>query len=94
VSETATGVRKLQRTLYRQAKSKLQWKAWSLHGDVCRRDVLDAALRQVAANGGAPGVDGVKENELVQARSGASNGLRNWKTTCAGKPTARVRCAA
>jgi hypothetical protein len=49
VPETATGVRKLQRTLYRQAKSKPKWKAWSLYGDVCRKDVLEAAFRQVAA---------------------------------------------
>jgi RNA-directed DNA polymerase len=56
----------LQRTLYRQAKSKPQWKAWSLYGDVCRRDVLEAALRQVVANGGAPGVDGVRVKDLVQ----------------------------
>lgn len=55
--ETATGVRKLQRTLYRQAKSKPKWKAWSLYGEVCRREVLEAALWQVIANGGAPGVD-------------------------------------
>ncbi len=66
VPGTATGVRKLQRTLYRQAKSKPQWKTWSLYGDVCRRDVLEAALRQVAANGGAPGVDGVRVKDLAQ----------------------------
>jgi group II intron reverse transcriptase/maturase len=59
VPETATGVRKLQRTLYRQAKSKPKWKAWSLYGEVCRREVLEAALWQVIANGGAPGVDRV-----------------------------------
>ena len=28
--ETATGVRKLQRTLYRQTRSKPKWKAWRL----------------------------------------------------------------
>ena len=59
VPETASGVRKLQRTLYRQAKSKPKWKAWSLYGEVCRREVLEAALWQVIANGGAPGVDRV-----------------------------------
>jgi RNA-directed DNA polymerase len=59
VPETAAGVRKLQRTLYRQAKSKPKWKAWSLYGEVCRREVLEAALWQVIANGGAPGVDRV-----------------------------------
>ena len=62
----ATGDRKLQRTLYRQAKSKPQWKAWSLYGDVCRKDILKAALRQVIANGGAPGVDGMRVEDLAR----------------------------
>jgi len=66
VPETATGVRKLQRTLYRQAKSKPKWKAWSLYGDVCRREVLEAAFWQVSANGGAPGVDGVRGEDLAE----------------------------
>ena len=66
VPETATGIRKLQRTLYRQAKSKPKWKAWSLYGDVCRREVLEAALWQVIANGGAPGVDGVRVEDLAE----------------------------
>ena len=66
VPETATGVRKLQRTLYRQAKSKPKWKAWSLYGDVCRREVLEAALWQVIANGGTPGVDGVRVEDLAE----------------------------
>lgn len=57
---------KPSRYLYRQAKSKPQWKAWSLYGDVCRREVLEAALRQVIANGGAPGVDGVRVENLAQ----------------------------
>jgi group II intron reverse transcriptase/maturase len=66
VPETATGVRKLQRTLYRQAKSKPKWKAWSLYGDVSRREVLEAAFWQVSANGGAPGVDGVRVEDLAE----------------------------
>jgi len=66
VPETVTGVRKLQRTLYRQAKSKPTWKAWSLYGDVCRREVLEAAFWQVSANGGAPGVDGVRVENLAE----------------------------
>ena len=66
VPETATGVRKLQRTLYRQAKGKPKWKAWRLYGDVCRREVHEAALWQVIANGGAPGVDGVRVEDLAE----------------------------
>ena len=70
VPETATGVRKLQRTLYRQAKSKPKWKAWSLYADVCRREVLEAALEQVTANGGAPGIDGQRVESLKERKDG------------------------
>ena len=66
----------MQRTLYRQAKSKPKWKAWSLYGEVCRREVLEAALWQVIANGGAPGVDGVK----VQWLKEDSGQRKQWLT--------------
>jgi RNA-directed DNA polymerase len=33
---------------------------------VCRREVLEAALWQVIANGGAPGVDGVRGKNLAE----------------------------
>ena len=56
----------MQRTLYRQAKSKPKWKAWSLYGDVCRREVLEVALRQVIRNGGVPGVDGMRVEDLAK----------------------------
>jgi group II intron reverse transcriptase/maturase len=85
VSETATGVRKLQRTLYRQAKSKPQWKAWSLYGDVCRRDILEVALRQVSANGGAPGVDGVRVKDLVQDEGQRERWLAQLERDLRGK---------
>ncbi len=58
VPERDGGLRKLQKTLYRQAKSKKNWRAWSLYGDVCRKEILEAAFWQVKANGGACGVDG------------------------------------
>ena len=81
VPETATGVRKLQRTLYRQAKSKPKWKAWSLYGEVCRREVLEAALWQVIANGGAPGVDGVKVQWLKEEDGQRERWLRRLEET-------------
>lgn len=62
--ETEQGVRKLQRTLYRQAKKNPKWKAWSLYGDVCRKEVMKAALEQVMENRGAPGVDGERWEPL------------------------------
>ena len=57
-------VQQLQRTLYRNAKKNPKWRAWSLYGDLFRMDLLEAALKQVIANGGGPGVDGVTIQEL------------------------------
>jgi len=56
--QTPEKVRKLQIALYRKARADRQWRFWSLYGELYRRDILEQALRLVARNGGAPGVDG------------------------------------
>jgi retron-type reverse transcriptase len=66
---TPTKVQSLQRTLYRKAKENPRWRAWSLYGDLCRRDVLETALATVVRNGGAAGVDRVT-TEAVKAAAG------------------------
>ena len=58
-------VRQLQRTLYRKAKQDKAVKFYSLHDKVWREDVLWEAWQQVKANHGAPGVDGVTIEEIV-----------------------------
>ena len=67
---TPTKVQSLQRTLYRKAKEDPRWRAWSLFGDLCRRDVLKTALTTVLRNGGAAGVDRVT-TEAVEAKASA-----------------------
>jgi group II intron reverse transcriptase/maturase len=57
-------LRKLQSTLYRQAKASPRWRAWSLCGEVWRIEVLEYELKQVTENGGGPGVDGVRVETL------------------------------
>ncbi len=57
-TQTPEKIRKLQIALYRKAKAEPKWRFWSLYGEICRRDILEHALRLVARNGGAPGVDG------------------------------------
>ena len=54
---TPDKVRSLQRTLYRKAKENGRWRAWSLYGDLCRRDVLATALAAVVGNAGSAGVE-------------------------------------
>lgn len=51
--------RKLQRTLYRVAKSQPERRFTLLHDKVCRHDILEEAWRRVKSQGGAAGVDRV-----------------------------------
>jgi len=62
--KTPDKVRQLQRTLYRKAKENGRWRAWSLYGDLCRRDVLTMALAAVVSNAGVAGVDGVTTEQV------------------------------
>jgi RNA-directed DNA polymerase len=55
----ANNVRKLQRALYRASKQDKKRRFYSLYDKVWRVDVLWEAWRQVKANKGAPGVDGM-----------------------------------
>ena len=52
-------VRKLQRALYRTSKQEKKKRFYSLYDKVWRADVLWEAWRQVKAKKGAPGVDGM-----------------------------------
>ena len=63
--ETPEKVRKLQRTLYRKAKAQPGYRFWSLYGELTRGDLLELALRLVARNGGAPGIDGQTIAEIT-----------------------------
>jgi len=55
---TPIKVQRLQRTLYGKAKAEPKYRFYSLYGELLRRDVLETAMRAVAANDGAAGVDG------------------------------------
>ena len=84
-TEKMTRVRKLQRTLYRQAKSKPKWKAWSLYGDLCSRDILEEALWKVIANGGGPGIDGMRVEDLRDDESFREQWLTKLQADLKGK---------
>src|SRR5688572_126347 len=59
----------LRQKLYGKAKREPTFRFYTLYGLIARLDVLEAAWDLVAANGGAPGVDGVTI-EQVQASPG------------------------
>ena len=92
----AAQVRKLQRALYRTSKQDKKKRFYSLYDKVWRADVLWEAWRQVKANKGAPGVDGMAiawrinpgdEKERIPQRPAA---LRAHRSQCAPVRGARV----
>jgi RNA-directed DNA polymerase len=69
-TEGADPVRALQRVLYRSAKSDRSRRFHALFDKVARSDVLRAAWVVVAANRGAPGVDGCSTADIEDAGVG------------------------
>jgi len=58
-------VRRLQRALYLKSKQEETYKFYSLYDKLWRSDILWEAWRQVKANQGAPGIDGIAINTIV-----------------------------
>lgn len=89
--KTPAKVQQLQRTLYRKAKENGRWRAWSLYGDLWRRDVLEAALVAVVRNAGAAGVDGVTTEQVKAAPSAILDGLQMQLRTRSYRPSPVLR---
>lgn len=64
----------LRQKLYRKAKKESKFRFYALYDRIYRPDVLRAAWARVAANDGAPGVDGMSVSD-VQAMPGGVEAL-------------------
>lgn len=89
--KTPDKVQALQRTLYRKAKSDRRWRAWSLYGDLCRRDVLVTALEAVIQNAGAPGIDGMTTEQAKAAPEAFLEALQQALREKSYRPSPVVR---
>lgn len=63
---TPTKLRTLQRKFYRKAKQEPEFRFYALYDKVFREDTLGHAWKLVRRNGGAPGVDGVTLEDVVE----------------------------
>lgn len=75
-------VRALQRVLYRSAKQDRERRFHALYDKLTRSDVMWRAWVDVAANGGAPGVDGVS---IAEIESGGVESVRAFLEGLAGQ---------
>jgi RNA-directed DNA polymerase len=71
---TPEGIRRLQRKLYCKAKAEPEFRFYLLYDKICREDMLLHAWKLARANGGAPGVDGVRFEAIEEG------GLEAWLT--------------
>lgn len=60
----AISLQELRRRIYEKAKSDKTWRFWGMYVHICRMDTLWEAYRMAKANKGAPGIDGVRFEDI------------------------------
>jgi RNA-directed DNA polymerase len=85
----------LRQKLYRKAKREPKFRFYTLYDRIYRPDVLRAAWDRVASNDGAPGVDGVRIDQIRDDAQGEETFLKDLEEslrnkTYAPQPVKRV----
>jgi RNA-directed DNA polymerase len=75
----------LRQKLYHKAKQEPKFRFYALYDRIYRPDVLRAAWDRVAANDGAPGVDGVSIKQVRESAQGVDGFLETIRDTLVTK---------
>jgi RNA-directed DNA polymerase len=71
----------LRQTLYLKAKREPAFRFYTMYDRICRSDLLRAAWELVAANNGAPGVDGLSIEQVRKSEHGEAGFLGELQET-------------
>jgi RNA-directed DNA polymerase len=86
-------LQELRRKIYSKAKTEKHWKFWGLYCHICKKGILKEAYRLAKANGGAPGIDGQRFEDIeAEGVEGFLEGIRQelLSRTYCPKPNKRV----
>jgi RNA-directed DNA polymerase len=75
--KASVSLQELRRKIYSKAKAERGWKFWGLYCHLCKKGVLEEAYRLAKANGGAPGIDGKRFEDIeAEGVEGFLEGIR------------------